>query len=104
MVAGHPTIFLFGVFKHREVDNPQRAPAFFKETVLLAEFAVTNLQTQSAEAVVNDLGFIGTEEDHVTGLSACDFNKFGGTTSSERFFTTGPCMPSRPAATSLILM
>ena len=38
---------------------------------------MTNLQTQSAEAVVNDLGFVGTEEDHVTGLSACDFDKFG---------------------------
>ena len=65
MVARHPAAFFFGVFEHREVHHPEGLPSVFKETVLLAEFAVTDLQTQGTQAVVNDLRLVGAEEDDV---------------------------------------
>ena len=65
MVARHPAAFFFGVFEHREVHHPEGLPGVFKETVLLAEFAVTDLQTQGTQAVVNDLRLVGAEEDDV---------------------------------------
>ena len=75
VVAAHPAAFLFGVLKHREVNDPQGLPAGFKEAVLLAEFAVADLQTQGTHAVVDDLRLIRTEEDDVTGLGARDFEE-----------------------------
>lgn len=70
VVASHPAAFFFRVFEHREVDDPEGTPARRVETVGLAEFGVTDLQTQSAEAVPDDLGLVGAEEDDVAVLSA----------------------------------
>ena len=48
------------VLEHREVDDPQRAPAVGHELEILA-----HLQAQRAERIVDDLGLVGAEEHQV---------------------------------------
>ncbi len=57
-------------FEHGKVHHPHRAPAFFKQAVLLAEIAVANLDAQRANGVVDDLGLVGTKKDQVAVLRA----------------------------------
>ena len=70
-------MFFIVVFKHREVNHPQSLPTFFVQTVGLTEVAVADLQAQSTQRIVNNLGAIGTEEDYVTVLSAGHFKDVG---------------------------
>ena len=54
------------VFKHREVDHPQRGPfAFIGQVQVFAE-----LQTQRAHRIRNDFLVVCAEEDHVAVLRA----------------------------------
>ena len=74
MVAGNPALVFFRVLEHREVDDPERLPARGEEAVRLAEFGVTDLQAESAEAVPDDLGLVGAEEHDVAVLGAGAFD------------------------------
>ena len=52
----------FGVvFEHREINHPQWPPFVAGEMF----FLVADLDAQRANGVVDDLGFVGTEENHV---------------------------------------
>jgi hypothetical protein len=62
VVHGDPAVFFLVVLEHGEVHHPQRCPAVFKQAVLLAEFAVADLDAQCADGVVDDLFLVGTEE------------------------------------------
>ena len=53
-----------GLLEHREVDNPQWAPALLDQTEV-----VSNTQTQRAEGIANGFVRIGTEENEITILS-----------------------------------
>ena len=70
MVASNPAMFFIIVFKHREIDHPEGLPTFFIQTIRFTEFAVTDLQAQGTQRVIDDLGTVGTEEDDVAVLSA----------------------------------
>ena len=73
-MAGNPAFFFLVVLEHREVDDPQRSPSFFKQTVRFAEFGMTDFQTQSAEGVENDLLAVGAKENDVAVLSTGSFD------------------------------
>src|ERR1700736_115520 len=60
---GNPALRFRVVFEHREVDNPQRAPAVLHQLHVL-----TDLDTQSADGVVHDFCRISAEEHDVVIL------------------------------------
>ena len=103
MVHGHPAVVFLVVLEHREVHHPQRCPAVFKQAVLLAEFAVADLDAQRADGVVDDLFLVGAEEQQVAVLCAGALQDFGNRCVVD-VFTMGDCKPSRPFASSLTLI
>lgn len=87
------------VFKHREVDNPQRCPfAFVGQTKVFTHF-----QAQCAHRVGNNFLVVGTEENHIAILRGSTIRD-GFDDSALRNFATGLLIPSRPFARSLTLM
>ena len=63
MVAGNPAFGFVVVFKHREVNHPQRFPVFGSQA-----FFVTDFDTQGANGVVHYFCAIRTKEDNVAVL------------------------------------
>ncbi len=70
VVHSCPAVFFLVVLEHGEVHHPQGSPTVFEETVLLAEFAVADLDAQCTDGVVDDLFLVGTEEQQVAILRA----------------------------------
>jgi hypothetical protein len=68
VVGGGVALGLLVELEHREVDHPHRAPAGLEQAVLLAEFAVADLEAQGADGVVDDLGLVGAKEDQIAIL------------------------------------
>ena len=70
MMHRAPALALFVKLEHREIDHPQRSPAGLEQACLFAKLAVADLQAQGTDAVVDDLGLVGTEKDQVAVLRA----------------------------------
>ena len=68
MVGGGVTLGTFVVLEHREVDHPHRAPALFKQAVLLAEFTEADFDAQGTHRIIDNFRFVGTEENQVAVL------------------------------------
>jgi hypothetical protein len=93
MVHGRPALGFLVVLEHREIDHPQRPPAFRDQLCRI----VADLQAQRAERVVDDLGLVGAEEDQVAVGGAGALEDLGQRR-VVRNFTIGDCRPSRPLA------
>ena len=65
MVASAPSLGLIVVFKHREIDYPKWTPIIFKELIGLGKIGMTNFHPQSAEGIVNHLGFVSPEKQDI---------------------------------------
>ena len=75
VVAGVPAFVIFVVFKHREVNDPDRCPDRAVHEVLF----MTDFYTERAKCIVNDLGFVCAKEDQVPALGTRAFqNGFQG--------------------------
>jgi hypothetical protein len=95
--------FFVVVLEHREVDHPQRRPAVFEQAVLLAEFAVADLDAQAPMASLTIFRLVGTEEHQVAVLRAGAL-QHGVEGSVVDVLDDGLCRPSRPLARSLTRM
>ena len=73
MMAGNPAIFTFIIFKHREIDHPQRFPGIFKQTVSLTEIGITDLVSQCAQCIVDDPCLVRAKENQVAVLRTRTF-------------------------------
>ena len=66
VVAGVPTLLVFVVLEHREVDDPAWCPGAAVQMPLL----VADLGAQGAERVVDHLGAVSAKEDQIAVLRA----------------------------------
>ena len=65
-----PSLAIFVVLEHREINHPKRCPAVFKQARLFAESREANFDAQRTNGVVDDFFFVSTEEQQVTVLRA----------------------------------
>src|SRR5450830_42437 len=63
--------------KHRKINHPHRAPGLLEQSVLLAKLAVANLDAQSTDGVVDNLGFVSAKENQVSILRTGAGQHFG---------------------------
>ena len=82
-------------FEHREVHDPQRLPAGWHETEVVAD-----LQAQRTERIVDDLRLVGAEENQIAIDCAPCAARMPLTAASLRNLRIGDCRPSRPFAFS----
>ena len=87
---------LFVFFEHREVNHPQRCPA----VELRQRQIATQLQTQRAHCIGDNLEAVGAEEQDIAGLRI-GARQIASSTSALRNLAIGLCTPSMPAARSL---